>query len=105
MPEIRQILDKVKYAKAKEDISTLVGELTKLISKNKRNTKLLHARAELLIKLQLYGKAINDYHKILTIDDTDKQAAGQIDMLSRILRYSGNDIYSNPNTNLDPWLE
>jgi hypothetical protein len=105
MPAIKQILEQAKNAKAKEDISALVEELTQLISENKCNTKLLHIRAELFIKLQLYGKAINDYRKILGIDDTDKQAAGQIEMLATILRFSGNDIYANPNTNLDPWME
>lgn len=105
MPDIQQILNRAKNAKSKQDILTLVEELTVLISKNKNNTELLHARAELLIKLQLNGKAINDYREILEINNSDKHAAGQIEMLATILRFTGNDIYANPNTNLDPWME
>ncbi|HEY9115607.1 MAG TPA: hypothetical protein VIN10_12985 [Bacteroidales bacterium] len=105
MSEIKQTVNRAKNAKLKQDIQTLVEELTVLISENIANTELLHARAKLLIKLQLYGKAINDYREILTLDNSDKYAAGQVEMLSTILRFSGNDIYANPNTNLDPWME
>lgn len=105
MSEIKKLLNQVSNAKSKEEISNMVAELSLLISKNKTNIELLHSRAELFIKLQMYGKAINDYREILVINESDKHAAGQIEMLSTILRFTGNDIYANPNTNLDPWLE
>jgi len=105
MSDFNKVLNQAKNAKSKEEILILVEELTELISENIKNAELLHSRAELFIKLQFYGKAINDYTAILAIDESDKHATGQIEMLSTILRFTGNDIYANPNTNLDPWLE
>jgi len=105
MQEIQEILQRTKKATSKEDIESLIEELTLLISKNKNHIELLHGKAELYIKLQLYGKAINDYRAILAINENDKHAAGQVEMLTTILRFTGNDIYANPNTNLDPWME
>ena len=105
MTTIQQILDRAKNVVSDEDITGLVEDLSALISKNKQNQELLHSRAMLFIKQKFYGKAINDYRAILMINDKDKYAAGQLEMLSTILRFTGNDIYSNPNTNLDPWLE
>jgi hypothetical protein len=105
MSETNKNPNQEKKAANNNELASLVEKLSILISENKNNTDLLHSRAELLIKLQQYGKAINDYRTILAIDLKDKYAAGQIEMLSTILRFTGNDIYANPNTNLDPWLE
>jgi len=105
MPDFQQILSQAKSAKSKEEIQSVVEDLSKLIFENKKNAELLHSRAQLFIKLQLYGKAINDYRAILLINDKDKFAAGQYDMLSTIMQFNGNDIYANTNTNLDPWLD
>lgn len=105
MSVFKKIIDRSKSAKSNQEIENLIEELTTLIEEKKHNSELLHARAALYTKQELYGKAINDYRTILAIDSTDKHAAGKFDILSTILRFSGNDIYANPNTNLDPWLE
>ena len=105
MLAFQEIIENSKNAKSKDEISSLVEELSSLIIEFEQNTDLLHARAGLFIKQQSYGKAINDFRTILTIDNKDKLAAGHLEMLSTIMRFSGTDIYANPNTNLDPWLE
>jgi hypothetical protein len=105
MSKYQEIIDRSKNPGSKEEISELVGEISELILENNQNTELLHSRAVLYVKQQFYGKAINDYRTILTINDKDKIAAGHLEMLSTIMRFTGNDIYANPNTNLDPWLE
>ena len=104
MAKFQEISDRIKNVRSKEEISNLVEKLSEMIAENKENTELLHSRATLYIKLQSYGKAINEYRKILSIDDKDKIAAGQYEMLSTIMRFTGNDIYANTNTSLDPWF-
>lgn len=105
MSIIQEILEQSQKARSREEISAIVEKLSELLSENRQNEELLHTRAQLFIKLQFYGKAINDYKTILLINNKDKYATGQLEMLSTIMRFTGNDIYANPNTNLDPWLE
>lgn len=69
------------------------------------NTDKLHERAELYTSIQNQAKAINDYVAILKINPDDRYAKTRLDMLRTIVRLSNTDIYANPNTNLDPWLE
>ena len=90
----------------KEDISlSQVHELDTKIKSNPNDTGLLHQRAELFTKLQEQSKAINDYIAILDINQKDDIAKVKLDMLRTIVRFKNIDIYANPNTNLDPWLE
>lgn len=88
-----------------KEIENLIQKITLLIEENKKNTTLLHLRAELYVKLQQHHKAINDYNLILSKNETDKKAQVQLEMLSTILRYNNTDIYASPNTNMDPWME
>lgn len=99
------LIGKVKNARGKKNIRDAISLLNKNLENTVKDIPLLHARAELHVKLQEFGNAVNDYRLILAYDKSDQLAAGQIEHLSTILRYSGNDIYASPNTNLDPWLE
>jgi len=81
-----------------------LDKLNKLIDK-KPEIDLLYKRAKLLMSLGENAKAINDYYHILRIDKEQNLAKAKIEYLKTILRYTNTDIYANPNTNLDPWLE
>lgn len=96
---------KEKNPNEKVEFLNQIKELSAEIEKYPANAELLHSRAAIFIKIQEWAKAINDYQKILAIDKNDKIASGQIDMLTTILRIGSNDIYANPNTELDPWFE
>ncbi len=102
---ISNLIGKAKNARGNKGIRNAVTLLNKHLEKTEKDIPLLHTRAELHVKLQEIGEAVNDYRLILTYDNNDQVAAGQIEHLSTILRFSGNDIYASPNTNLDPWLE
>ena len=70
-----------------------------------KNTDLLHSRAQLYTKTQNQSKAINDYLTILNLNPKDDIAKVKLDMLKTIIKFTNTDIYANPNTNLDPWME
>ena len=105
MKKFDELIIRSKNTATKKEIEILVDEISIIISENKKEAALLHARADLYCKLQQYGKAINDFRSILSLNEKDKKAKGQLEMLINILKFTGNDIYANPNTNLDPWLE
>ncbi|HDO26524.1 MAG TPA: hypothetical protein ENH02_00255 [Bacteroidetes bacterium] len=100
-----RLIGKAKNATGQKEIRNAISLLNKNLKNTAKDIPLLHARAELHVKLQEFGEAVNDYRLILSYDNNDKLATGQIEHLSTILRFSGNDIYASPNTNLDPWLE
>lgn len=88
-----------------KEILNQIEKLNLKILEESENTDLLHARAELFTKIQNHSKAINDYLTILKFNPHDKIAEVKLDMLRTIVRYTNIDIYANPNTNMDPWLE
>lgn len=96
---------KAKETQGDKDIETLINETGNLLKTEPENLRLLHLRAELSIKLQKFGQAINDYNSILSVDKDDRTATAQIEQLQTILKYNNTDIYANPNTNFDPWLD
>ena len=69
------------------------------------NSEKLHIRAELYTRIQSQSKAINDYIAILKINPEDNIAKVKLDMLRTIVKFTNTDIYANPNTNLDPWMD
>lgn len=80
-------------------------KLQQLIAINPDDAELYFARAELFFQMNDLGKALNDYKKALEINPEHKEASGKIEFITTILRYQNTDIYANPNTNMDPWLE
>lgn len=102
---IRKVIRKIKEAKRGDQIQELFQEVNHLLKSNPTHLELLHNRAELNIKRQELGAAINDYRMIIAIDKNDKKASAQIEQLQTILKYNNTDIYANPNTNFDPWID
>ena len=99
------IEDRLTNSKTKSDVEEVLKETEEHLAKDQENISLLHIRARIHIKLQNFGLAINDFKKILEIDDNDKIATLQIEQLKIILKYNNLDVYANPNTNFDPWLD
>lgn len=102
---ILEIAEKLKTTKGDQEVKVLLFKVEKLLEKNSLKIQLLHLRAEIYIKLQQPAKAINDYNLILSLDPKDTTAKFQIEHLRTILKFNNIDIYANPNTNLDPWLD
>lgn len=98
-------LDKTQKPDNKDLSSTTLEELNQLITEKPDDAGLYFARAELFFSKNDLGKASNDYRKVLELDPGNKEATGKIEFIKTILRYQNTDIYANPNTNLDPWLE
>lgn len=88
-----------------KEILNQIEKLNLEILDKPENTDLLHTRAGLFTKIQNHSKAINDYITIIKINPSDNIAEVKLEMLQTIVRYSNIDIYANPNTNMDPWLE
>ena len=103
--EGQKLADKVREAKKGDDLHIFLTEVELLLKNQPDKPALLHIRAEINIKLQKYGPAINDYHKLLKIDPDDRTAAFQVGQLKTILKFNNTDIYAHPNTNLDPWMD
>ena len=87
-----------------EEIKNNIEKISAQINENP-SIELFYERAKHLVKLNEFPKAINDYNKILVIDANQTYAKTQLEFLSTILKYNNTDIYANPNTNFDPWLE
>ncbi len=75
------------------------------IAEKPDDVDLYFSRAELLFSMNDLGKASNDYRKVLELDPQNQEALGKIEFIKTILRYQNTDIYANPNTDMDPWLE
>lgn len=103
--ERKSIIAKAHEASGATAISASIDQLNQLISDSPTDIELLHTRAQLFEKKQAWADAINDYLKILSLDQKDKKAKAQSAMLKTILRYNNTDIYSSPNTHFDPWFE
>ncbi len=107
MPQLppQKLKKQLAAAKTKKDLESLLVEVNHQLEGKIDSTDLFHLRANIYTRLQQFHRAINDYRKILELDPDDTIALQHIEQLQTILRYSANDIYANPNTNLDPWLE
>jgi predicted Zn-dependent protease len=91
--------------KNNQEIQFGIEKLSGLLKADPASIPLLEERAELYIKLQQFGLAINDFRAILSIDNSNKKAEIRIEQLQTILKYQNTDIFENPNTNFDPWLD
>ena len=100
-----QFEEKLKKAKTTKEVEHLLVSLNEHIQKTGMDPDMLHVRAKIFIKLQRFGPAINDYRTILSINKEDKTAQLQVEQLKTILKFTNTDIYANPNTNFDPWLD
>lgn len=103
--EKEKLLKQLQGIAGEENILEAVKVLDKAIDAQPEDEELFFMRAGFLYKLNRYGDAINDYNKVVELNPKNKEAAGKVDLIHTILRYHNTDIYANPNTNMDPWLE
>jgi hypothetical protein len=101
----KELQKRLKEVNGEKEIRKLIDELGIKLKKDPANLPLLEARALLYTKVQLFGQAINDYRLILQVDKDHPRASVQIEQLRMILRFQNTDIFENPNTTFDPWLE
>jgi len=99
------LLKQLQDTEGEENILKAVKMLDEAIKAQPGDEELHFMRAEFFYKLNRYGAAINGYNKAVELNPNNKEAAGKIDIIKTILRYNNTDIYANPNTNMDPWLE
>jgi regulator of sirC expression with transglutaminase-like and TPR domain len=101
----KELQKRLNEVNGDDEIRKLIKEITKRLKKDPADTSLLEHRAMLYTKVQLFGQAINDYRMIQQIDKDHPRAGMQIEQLRMILRFQNTDIFENPNTTFDPWLE
>ncbi len=100
-----KLLKQLQGIEGDENILKAVKKLDEAIKAQPEGEELYFMRAEFFYKLNRYGDAINDFNKVVGINPGNKEAAGKVDLIHTILRYHNTDIYANPNTDMDPWLE
>ncbi len=100
-----ELLNVSRQTSGDENLKRLISDVDRLLGKEAKDIELLFLRASLHQRIQLLGKAINDYQRILTLEPENQKAKVQRDSLQSILHYNNTDIYASPNTNFDPWLD
>jgi len=105
MSLFQEIERQAQQATDPQSLHYLIEQLTTLIAQSDEVVDMFRLRAAIWVKLDEKGKAINDYRELLVLNPEDEEAAMQIQFLQTILPLNNTDIYANPNTNMDPWLE
>ncbi len=80
-------------------------QITRKLENKPDDLKLLYRRAALLQQLERYGEALNDLHRIMEIYPEYREARERARLLETILKFTNLDIFSDTNTNHDPWFE
>jgi len=89
--------DTLKDAKILFDLNELVGSLdvlNRIIFNDYRNSDALLLRARIQYKMELWGKAMNDYSAVLEIDPDNREAKSGIEMVKNILGYFTPDMFN-----------
>lgn len=102
---IEELIKKAINANGESQFNETFKLIEHYISLYPEHIALLETRAELHIKRQNFGAAINDFLTIQTLDPLNTKAAIQIEQLRTILKFQNTDIFENPNTSFDPWLD
>ena len=94
-----EILDLIE----KRELDLALFKINELKINSKTDTDLLFMEAECFTGKQEFGKCINLYNEILTLDAGNEFALAKKEQIQTILKFTNLDIYANPNLNLDPW--
>ena len=84
-----------------EELRQLTGHL----EEHPEDTEILRRRAMLFQQTGQYGPALNDWLRVRDLLPDDREAQERIRYLEIILKYTNLDIFSDPNTHHDPWLD
>lgn len=96
--KIDRYIQNQEYAKA-------IEVLTGLIDKDLNKVDWLILRGDIYNIKQEYSKSLNDYNKVLKIDQTNKIILSKVEMIKDILKFQALDIFASTNLNIDPWLD
>lgn len=66
--------------------STSIEQLNQLIDADPNNIQLLIERGQLYHKMQIWGKALNDFNHVLELDPRNQIACTYKEMATQILR-------------------
>ncbi len=91
--------------KEEETPEKLLEELTAALEKTPDDPDLLYRRAGVLQQMGRYGDAANDLIRLLEKDPDHEAAQQRLALLEEILKFTNLDIFSDPNTHHDPWME
>ena len=80
-------------------------QLTEQLEKHPEDPEILRRRALLLQQTGQYGPALNDWLQVRDLLPEDREAQERIRYLEIILKYTNLDVFSDPNTHHDPWLD
>jgi hypothetical protein len=80
-------------------------EITERLKEHPGDMGLMRRRAILLQQTGRYGEALNEWLRVQERIPDDREAGERITYLQTILKYTNLDIFSDPNTHHDPWLE
>ncbi len=80
-------------------------EITEWLKEHPGDMGLRRRRAVLLQQTGQYGEALNEWLRVQEVIPDDREAGERIHYLETILKYTNLDIFSDPNTHHDPWLE
>ena len=93
-----------KYIRDKEYDKAL-NELGNMLKIYPDDAKWFIIRGDLYYSMQKYSDALNDYNKVLKIEQGNKLILSKVEMIREILRFEAVDIFSSTNLNNDPWLD
>ncbi|HHJ10378.1 MAG TPA: tetratricopeptide repeat protein [Bacteroidetes bacterium] len=82
-----------------------IEQITRKLKNNPDDLTLLYRRAALLQQVERFGEALNDLHRIMEIHPEYREARERARFLETILKFTNLDIFSDTNTDHDPWFD
>ena len=80
-------------------------QVKKQLKHHPDDVNLLYRQASLLQQLGRYGDALNILNRILELVPDHYEALHRRELIKSILKFTNIDIFSDTNTDHDPWLE
>lgn len=74
--------------------STSIEQLNQLIDADPNNIQLLIERGQLYHKMQIWGKALNDFNHVLELDPRNQIACTYKEMATQILSFRHTDLWN-----------
>ena len=102
MEDLKHVVEKLVK---KKEFDKAIDLLSEELKKEPDHPQLLELRGDVYYTQEKFGNALNDFNKILKLDDKNTKVLSKAVMTKQILRFQNLDIYETTNLNLDPWLD